>query len=121
MSDNKIEANLYELNKQLASQLPVFEESKERVQNFLEKSKAKYFMLLCREINYYTLFVIDENAPEEDSFADVVVECANDIGIIKAAEETDDGAFEIWVTDKDNNSFVMYLFDYDRGVVPCHK
>ena len=117
-TNNGLQVDLYSLNKQMVSQLPVFENTKERLEEF-KKDNVKYYMLLCRELNYFTLFHIDETAPKEDVFVDVVIECANDIGVIKSAAETDDGAFEIWVTNTDGESFVMYLFDYDMGVVHC--
>lgn len=116
---NGIETNLYDLNKQLVSQLPPFEEARERIEAF-KSDKVNYYMLLCRELNYYTLFALTKDETIKDKFTDVVIECANDIGVIKAANVTEDGmAFEIWVTDETNESFVMYLFNYDKGVVPC--
>lgn len=119
MENNGIQTNLYDLNKQLVSQLPEFMDAKIRLEEF-KKDNVNFYMLLCRELNYYTIFQISNTAPEEDKFSDVVIECANDIGIIKAATPTDDGAFEIWVTDTETNeSYVMYLFNYDRGIVPC--
>ena len=119
MENNNLEMNLYDLNKQLVSQLPEFTDAKSRVEDF-KKDNVGFYMLLCRELNYFTLFQITSDAPKEDNFADVVVECANTIGVIKSAMENDDGAFEIWVTNAENESFVMYLFNYDGGVVPCH-
>ena len=119
MENNNLEMNLYDLNKQLVSQLPEFTDAKSRVEDF-KKDNVGFYMLLCRELNYFTLFQITPDAPKEDNFADIVVECANTIGVIKSAMENDDGAFEIWVTNAENESFVMYLFNYDGGVVPCH-
>ena len=54
---------LYEVNQQLVAQLPnmtkeKIEEKKEMFNNFLKKDSAEYYMMLCKELSYYTIFRI---------------------------------------------------------------
>ena len=116
--------NIYEMNKQIIGQLEILDdvamkEKSEFVRNFIGKWNHQYYMLLCRELNYYTLFHIDlKNADE--TVEDVLFECAGVIGDIKSIEATsDECAIEIWVTNRDNETYAMYFFPYDNGVVVC--
>ena len=116
--------NIYEMNKQIIGQLEILDETalaekREFVRNFIGKWNHQYYMLLCRELNYYTLFHIDSKLADEP-VEDVLLECAEVIGKIKSIEITeDDCAIEIWVTNSDNETYVMYFFPYDNGVVVC--
>lgn len=80
---------------------------------------GKYFMLLCRDTNYYTLFdVVDE--PLLTHFADDVIECAQTQGGIKIIDLTEDqDAIEIWVQPMGEEPIIMYLFHYEEGVIKC--
>ena len=82
-------------------------------------------MLYGREINYFTLFVKDENW-ELESLDIGVIECLNNIGTIYSIEYTKEkDAIEIWVeveTNTDTEEIeklitCMYLFPYDAGIV----
>lgn len=78
---------------------------------------TKYFMLLCNEIRYYTVFNLIEK--DFDKFAQEVKECAEYRGDIIEISEVDDGsAFEIWIKEKsDNKPHMFMLFAYDWGVI----
>ena len=87
----------------------------------------KYSLLYGREINYFTLFVKDENC-ELESLDIGVIECLNNIGTIYSIEYTKEkDAIEIWIevetetnTDTEENEKLitcMYLFPYDTGIV----
>lgn len=122
VATGNIQMNLYDLNKQIISQLADFNEedlknSKEIITEYLQKQGNKFYMLLCRDINYYTLFNIStgSNLP---AAADEVIECAKTIGTIKSVDTNDNGAIEIWAQGEEE-SLVMYLFPYDLGVIEC--
>jgi hypothetical protein len=113
----------YDMNKQIIGQLQIMDndtinEKKKLIREFVDKEHNQFYMLLCRDINYYTLFAIDVKLADE-LIDDLVIECANDIGSIKAIDPTEDKrAIEIWVTNQEE-TYVMYFFPYDSGVIVC--
>lgn len=114
----------YDLNKQLIGQMGVLDSEGlttaiDILTAYAKTSDNIYHMLLCRDINYYTIFKIDILNEEAEGFGEVVLDCATDIGAIKSVENTEDGAIEIWVHPVDSEPVVMYLFPYDAGVVEC--
>lgn len=114
----------YDINKQIVGQLEILDEialtsKAKEIRDFAYSSKHEFFMLLCRDLNYYTVFYLNAKLADE-TIEDVVIECAQDIGEIKAIDFVENNvAIEIWVTNEDNESFVMYFFPYDNGVVLC--
>ena len=118
-----IQMNMYDLNKQLISQCSSIDkeqmcEAKDTINNYGKNTNNKYYMLLCKDISYYTLFNIDFEAPALEDFGSVVLDCATDIGAIKAVDRAEE-AIEIWVHPEEDEPLAMYLFAYDMGVVPC--
>ena len=115
-----INLSLYEMNMQVISQLPEIEDIAVLTPIRKYKNKdGKYFMLLCRDLNYYTLFVIDLES--DVRIEQEVLECLKELGRIKSVEEFEDkNLVEIWVQPEDSDPVVMYFFNYDRGVIPCH-
>ena len=117
--------NLYELNKQAMAQMPALtneeiDKKKKLLKNYQMHNVNQYFMLLCKDISYYTLFAINNEEHIPDRFQDVVIECAQNVGtLVSIEEEKDAGSIEIWVKPKDGEPLVMYLFGYDRGVITC--
>ena len=119
--------NLYDLNKSLISQMPaltleqIIRQKEVVVDPFLVATDSYYYMLLCNELKYYTIFNVNINMTEptvgEELFA-----CLNEFcDEVKSIEKTDDGcAIEIWFT-KDEETYVMYFFDYAGGVIHCGK
>ena len=113
----------YDLNKQIVGQLPVLEgegleTARSTVKTFVEEINQEYYMLLCRELNYYTVFQMMNES--ENNIVDEVIACSDYIGYIKSIERLD-GAVEVWVTERDNDkeTYVMYFFPYDAGVIKC--
>ena len=91
----------------------------EIINNYKDKTNNSHYMLLCRDINYFTLF---EESPslDQERFATLVLECIHDVGIIHDMIITENnGAIEIWVKPfyEEADMLVMYLFAYDAGVV----
>ena len=126
-----MEANisLYELNRSIIKQQGPLKE--EDIKSKMDMLKAfshtfeKYSLLYGREINYFTLFVKDENC-ELESLDIGVIECLNNIGTIYSIEYTKEkDAIEIWMEVEINSDTeeseklvtCMYLFPYDAGIV----
>lgn len=123
--------SLYELNRSIIKQQGPLEEkdikSKMNILKEFSNTFGKYYLLYGREINYFTLFVKDENW-ELESLDLGVIECLNNIGTIYSIEYTKEkDAIEIWIevetetsidTEKSEKLITcMYLFPYDTGIV----
>ncbi len=126
--NGNLQMNIYDINKQVISQMPclTIEELEEKadtlITEYQNEQKASYYMMLCNELRYYTLFHIDEfDGGSQLSFlSNEVLSCLISFtDNIKSIEITDDKtAIEIWIT-KDEETYVMYLFNYDTGVIEC--
>lgn len=108
----------YDLNKQIIAQMePDLEGTKNIIGDFVKKTKNRFYMLLCREIQYYTIFERgSKNSPAPE---DEIISCLEDLGEVITAEETEHGVVECWVKDEENEVSMVALFPYDQGVVPC--
>jgi hypothetical protein len=91
---------------------------REIIRKYCDEMKAEYYMLLCRDINYYTVFRVDLKLADE-TIDDALIDCANYIGTIKSVGLTEDEqAIELWMTHEDD-TYVAYFFPYDEGVIVC--
>lgn len=116
--------SLYEMNRQIISQLPTYgeeqiETAKDTIVEYVtdHNHKDEYYMLLCHELKYFTVFVRHTNPKE--NIEDALLDCLSYVGEIKSIERSaDELALEIWVT-VDGEAYVMYFFDYGRGIVLC--
>lgn len=122
--NGNLNMTLYDLNKAAVTQLPNYSEAdkqaaKELINTYDDFSTmTRYYMLLCRELNYYTVFQRQFTGLED--FGDVVIECLENLGNIKSIEVTEDKtAIEAWIVNSDNEAHVVYLFNYDQGVIIC--
>ena len=123
-SNAGVNLSLYEVNKQVIVQLPTLkdvelEAARSTLLHYVNNLEHKddYYMLLCYDLRYFTMFVRDQKY--EENIVDAIMDCLSYVGEVKSVEESSDGhAIEIWVT-RDNEAFVMYFFDYGRGVVLC--
>lgn len=124
--DINLGMSMYDLNKQVISQLPYLdkdglEKAVQTLDNYAQVTEHTYYMLLCRDINYYTLFYVYSGlvVPSDlNHFSADVLECATNIGAIKSVEQSE-GAIEIWVQPTNEEPMAMYLFGYDTGVIEC--
>lgn len=132
---SEITMTAYDMNKQIIGQLPelneeTIEEKKTLIFDFCEETRNSFYMLLCKDIGYFTLcqrtlrptdahtvmHYIDTDTLI--SIDDLVVECVKNVGTIKSIEPVD-GAIEIWITNPYGETHAMYFFPYDRGVEAC--
>ena len=128
LPEGKINLSVYDMNKQIVSQLGAADDISllTPVRKFKNKG-GKYFMLICRDINYYTLFATigNDKIPLEppERIEKEVLACVKDIGELRSAEEIEGTeAVEIWVQPKEEygpDPLVMYFFNYDKGVIRC--
>lgn len=122
-ANSEVSMTSYEINQQLISQLPALtenqiDEGKTKIYEFAKNNYNQYYMLLCRDLNYYTVLKRDPlNAAPNDTLEQVVIECAQYLGNIKAIDATE-GAIEIW-TSTNEGTYVMYFFGYDGGIELC--
>ena len=122
-SKSVAQVSLYQLNQDIMSNQPALSGDgvrKGQLEFFDWISKQpdnpKFYMLLCHELNYYTVFHINDTATKEN-FWNEFYDIAKELGTLKAME-IDSGCFSIWVDwPQDNISHLFYLFPYDRGVV----
>ena len=117
MESSGVEMGLYDMNKQIISQLPVlenFEKAMNDIQTLYKTYHNKYFMLYGKEISYFTVFKIIE----PQYLGDDVLDCCLNVGLVKAMDLTETGdAVEIWVQPYDGEPTCLYLFPYDNGIV----
>lgn len=118
--------SIYEINQQAILQMPNLDA--DAIQNGINiinqfTQTNSYYMLLCRDINYYTMFETGWDESNE-TVGEAVIDCFNYLmGELKAIDLTDDGnAVEIWFAVGEDNGLVArcaYFFNYDEGVILC--
>lgn len=113
--------NVYDMNKQIISQMPILNKEKikeaiENIKTYAKDNDGKFFMLLCNELKYYTVFVKDNGHYE---MPNEVIECAAELGKLKSVSIDENGAVELWVQPEGDEPHVMYFFNYDKGVIVC--
>lgn len=121
--DNLAKVSLYELNQQLIAQLPEYDEKKWTdakliVADWYNKHKDNYYMLLCHERNYYTLF---DMTRENVIGADLAYELQDTIRYVGTVHDisidTND-MIAVWAKWHDTDDVhCFYLFPYGQGVV----
>ena len=117
MNGEGLSMSLYELNKSIISQLPAKityaeqHEDREKINKFFGKNGRTSYMLLCKDISYYTIFTYEGNKMADfETLGHAVLDCLLNVGHLVCADETSDGnAMEIWVRTEDDN-ICMYLF-----------
>lgn len=117
--------SLYDLNKNIISQLPPLEEEDiERIKNeiniFDDNNKNLHYMLLCNELHYYTILTgVHIGAAEFSSLGSAIIGLINEMENEIIAGDAFEGRYEIWLKNKDNpeEPHVYLLFPYDMGVV----
>ena len=116
---------LYDLNKIACAKLPPMNQvqlakAKEEIHKFILASNNTYFLMICKELSYYTMFISDDGS--EEDMADVVIECLTNLGILVSIEySVEHKVIEAWVRDDEGNAVIVFMTPYDQGVVKCRK
>jgi len=117
MEGSGINIGLYDINKQIISQLPTlndFTKAIADVRDLHGKYWNEYYMMYGKEISYFTLFKVCGM----NEFGQDIIDCCANIGDIKAIDMTEAAdAIEIWVQPENDEPTCLYLFPYDNGVV----
>lgn len=114
--------DLYSLNKQLVIQLPDIKNFEDSISLFNEFSRTKsnkYYMLLNKEISYYTVF--ERSLGLIEPIGEAAIDCLKNIGSsIKSIQKSEDeSSIECWVIPNDSSEpIVLYFFPYDYGMCP---
>lgn len=114
----------YELNKCVIGQMKELtpeevDKKLEIIDSYVQESNNKYFMLLCNELNYYTVFETNSLSNDDPylNMSSAVYDIIKNLGQIKDINDSGSGAIEIWITNNDE-THCYHLFDYDAGIVP---
>lgn len=117
MEGSNLELGLYDLNKQIISQLPAltdFSNAITNVRKLHEKYWNKYYMMYGKEISYFTLFEVCGL----NDFGQDIIDCCANVGTIKSMDMTEtEDAIEIWIQPEETEPTCLYLFPYDSGLV----
>ena len=110
--------NLYDVNKNLMKAEPTL--SKSKIREGIAKIAAdlphnNYYMLLCRELNNYTIFIYNDDV---DEFKAAMRDCIINRGDCKGIEKQADGAWEIWI-DTNDDIYAYYLFNCNNCMIQC--
>ena len=122
VANSGINMNLYDLNKSIISQLPALTkdeliEAKKLIDNYCDTVDSSYFMLLCKDISYYTIFKYGVS-DEFSTLGIAAITCAQDLGdIISIALTEDKKAVEFWIKTPEAEVMCMYLFDCTQMIV----
>jgi hypothetical protein len=111
--------SIYEINKNLMKEekpldpITINIAIKKAADGVLSSFK-KYWMLLCRERNDYTVFIITGSNKLEDELKETIL----NRGKLLDISQQEDGNFEVWIRDPETEeNFVYYLFDYTFGII----
>lgn len=111
-----INMSLYDINKNVYAQLPKRTEEElaqfsETLTKFYKNISNARTMLLCREMNYYTVFEFNDAAEEFETAADAIITCVSELGELLDVVENEAG-LEVWVKLFESAEVVMMiLFD----------
>lgn len=121
--DRLAEVSLYELNQQLIVQMPEYDEKKWTsakllIADWYSKNKDTFYMLLCNECNYYTLFDMTRESAIGADLAYEVQDTVRYIGTVHDISIDTNGMIAVWAKWRDtDNIHCFYLFPYGQGVV----
>lgn len=117
--------SLYDVNKNFMADQPALSQdeltaSLKVIEDYVFDTykNSTYFMLLCKELSYYTVFVRDSES-STNILADEVLNCLQWIAkdILSIELNTTNNTPEIWIRTPEDEVVCMYLFNYDNGVI----
>lgn len=115
--------SLYELNRGLISQLKPYdmEDTKkafEAVKDWLSKNRDSYYMFLCKEKSYFTVFDATQSSYIVVDMASQFFALLEEFDVIYSIEVDTNNAVAVWACfDDDELPHCYYLFPYGRGVI----
>ena len=121
-----VEMTLYDMNAQIMKQLPNHTNKQIRedialINSFDKNERARYYMLLCKEYNYYTIFsYLQTWYNSNEALGEAVIDCLDSVGPIRACDYDNSAnptAIELWVSANEDEVYCFHLFPYDIGVV----
>lgn len=118
---------LYDLNKMYFSQLTPKEtetelkECEETFNKYHNLVESDRYMLLCKEISYYTIFELNDVADFEE-FGAGVMECLENVGKILSVDILEnEQVAEVWIRLDDDQNVCMYLFNAKEFIVKFRR
>jgi hypothetical protein len=123
--NEKPQVTLYELNKSALRSMPImtnFEEAEETINFYMNCcAKPHRYMLLCKEISYFTIF--EDNSLGTSEFltlGEAVITCIKeDLGdILTIVPVENNMGIEIWFKTSKDEIYCMYLFNCASLFVP---
>ena len=121
-NDDTPKVSLYEMNQMFIAQMPAYDtEQMERADDIIydwiyNGNKANYYMLLCKELSYYTVFHSEDNCLIANDFIAELWDVLRGMTIRDVSVDTN-GVIAIWIDWDDGMPHCFYLFPYDKGVV----
>lgn len=121
---------IFDMNKAIISKEPLFDfEDGEAhdalidrfMQFFLKDCNDEFYLLYGRDIHYLSLFRDVHKDERGRSTMQVLFEALKNVGdLISVDFNNSDGevSAEIWVRTADSKAELLYLFPYDKGVIP---
>lgn len=112
---------LYELNKQIMSQLPPQDKNTMNhnwnvIGDWFSKDQKRWFMLMCKERSDFTLFHITDN--QFTKGVTELQEVLKERGEILAIQyQHGEDAFEIWVRESKDEVYMFMLFEAEWMIV----
>lgn len=112
---------LYEMNQQAYKALSNMidkdiNKNTKDLADLINKSTNNFFMMVCNELHYYTLFTWRNRKNHKPyNLAKEIIDVSKTLGNLKAIEISDDHA-EIWIENNDECNMYMF-FQYDAGVI----
>lgn len=117
--------SLYDINKNFMAGQPALSQDEltaglKVIENYVFDTykNSTYFMLLCKELSYYTMFVRDSKS-STNILTNEVLNCLQWIAkdILSIELNTINNTPEIWIRTPEEEIVCMYFFNYDDGVI----
>lgn len=112
---------LYEMNQTAYMRQPQLtskeiDKAKLKVYDFIYANGIEYFMLLCNELKYYTIFDLKVATHTTiDEMVEELFDIVNELGTLRGIEVYDQ-RIEFWIY-KYDRCHAYLLFSYDEGVI----
>lgn len=125
---SEVQVSLYEMNQNIIGAMPNMTAeqlmfARETFKDWVEHNRDTYYMLLCNELHYYTIFRFPYTVPHVsnaryETFWNELMDVMSYVGPIKVIEEDTNGMIAIWAhSEQDGLTHCWYMFPYGKGVV----